>query len=419
MSMKYYIDRFDKDIVEEKVSLKGDITRRAKAKPERPMFFPDAPGGKVIINLWATRERLRRAIGVKKDELVDTLARAVESPSEPKEIDEPPALENCAQEPDLTNLPIPQYYPRDGGRYITSGVVFAEHEGTRNLSIHRLMVMDEKRMAIRLVPRDLHKMYEESREKGKELDIAIAVGVCPPILLASATSLDFDTDELKLASSLRESGIGEPVEVTELENGLTVPAHSEYILQGRITLDETDEGPFVDITGTYDKVRKQPIVEIDKIWHTDDPIFHALLPGGYEHFLLMGLPRESVMKEEVEKVAKVKDVRLTEGGCSWLHGIISIEKEDEGEPKKVIEKAFQAHTSMKKITVVDEDINIYDDKDVEWAVATRFQPHRDLTVLEDEKGSSLDPSAPDLTSKWGLDATKPGEGEEFEKASLE
>ncbi len=185
-------------------------------------------------------------------------------------------------------------------------------------------------------------------------------------------------------------------------------------------LDEKgDEGPFVDITSTYDKVRKQPVLKIDTIWKKQDPIFHALLPGGHEHFLLMGLPRESVMKREIGKIAHVKDVRLTHGGCSWLHGVVSIKKDDHTDIDQVITKAFQAHTSMKKVIIVDDDIDIYDDRQVEWAVATRFQPHKDLTILEDQKGSSLDPSAPDLTSKWALDATRPWEGEEFERAKLE
>ncbi|MBS3782452.1 MAG: UbiD family decarboxylase, partial [Candidatus Thermoplasmatota archaeon] len=307
---------------------------------------------------------------------------------------------------------------KDGGRYITSGIVIAEFEGRRNLSYHRMMLRDENTFTIRICPRHLKEMYDKAVEEKSHIDIAVVIGVNPSVLLASSTSIDYDTDEIEVANSLSERTIGEPIEIRELDNGISVPADAEYVLQGRITADQDKEGPFVDITGTYDKVREQPIVKIDKIYRREEAIFHALLPGGHEHFLLMGLPRESVIKRELSKITEVKEVRLTEGGCSWLHGVISIEDEDADVPR-LMKKAFEAHTSMKKITIVDDDIDIYEDKEVEWAVATRFQPDQDIYVYENRKGSSLDPSAPELTGKWGVDATKPWEGEEFKRAKIE
>jgi len=418
MSLKYFVENFDKDTIDDVPDIELDITKKALEKPERPILYTDFPGGRSIINLWATRERLGEALGVKPEEIVDLLAHAVDEPTPVKEVGKAEEFYEEMEQFDLRDLPIPKYYPKDGGRYITSGVVFSEYEGIRNLSFHRLMLTGKNTFTIRLVPRNLHRMYTESIEEGQELEVSIAIGVCPPILLAGATSVDYDVDEFQIASSLREKGIGEKVEACELPNGNLIPAYSEYILQGRLLDEEGDEGPFVDITSTYDKVRQQPVLKIDKIWKKEDPIFHALLPGGHEHFLLMGLPRESVMKREIEKVADVKDVRLTQGGCSWLHGVVSIKKDDRTDVDQVITKAFKAHTSMKKVTIVDDDIDIYNDQQVEWAIATRFQPHKDMTILEDQKGSSLDPSAPELTSKWALDATRPWEGEEFQRAKL-
>ncbi len=418
MSFRDYVDIFEKKTVEEEVSVDLDLTKEAKKDLSQPVYFPNFPGGKTIVNLWATRERVGEALGVKKEDIVELLADAVGDISDPVELEEAPVKENRIDDIDLRDLPIPKYYPKDGGRYITSGVVFAEYDGVRNLSFHRMMLIDEDKFTIRLVPRNLHKMYKKAMDDGKELRIAITIGLEPALLLAGATSVDFEIDELKIANSLKEKGLGEKIEVTRLEDGPTVPAEAEYILEGKITSDLDDEGPFVDITSTYDHVRQQPVVEIERIWHRDDPIFHALLPGGYEHFLLMGLPRESVMKRKVNEVTKVQDVRLTEGGCSWLHGVISIDKQEEDEPEKAIKAAFEGHTSMKKVTIVDEDVDIFNDDEVEWAIATRFQPDEDIYVYEEQKGSSLDPSAPDLTAKWGLDATKPWEGEEFDRAEL-
>ena len=423
MSLSYYVNKYEKDVISDSVDVELDVTRYAMQKPKTPILFTNFPGGPLIVNLFATRERLAGALGITKNKIVDHLADAVDSPIEPKVIDKAPVFDNCIEDVDLRKLPIPKYYPEDGGRYITSGIVFAEFDGVRNLSYHRMMLTGKKTFTIRLVERHLYKMNNMAKERGDELKFNMAIGLCPSILLPGATSVDYGMDELKIASSLRKSTVGSEVEVASMEDGALVPAHAEYLLEGRITHENGPEGPFVDITGTYDHERIQPVVEIDRVWHKNDPIFHALLPGGYEHFLLMGLPRESEMKRELKKVVHVKDVRLTEGGCSWLHGVVSIRKEKDDDGFKSIETAFAAHRSMKHLVIVDEDIDIYDDRQVEWAIATRFQGDRDMVVLEDQKGSSLDPSSktPGIITKCGLDATCPTEGFDrsmFERAEL-
>ena len=418
MALKEYIDESETQIIDEKVPLDYRLTKEAKKYPKTPIYFPNFPNGPLLINMWASRSRLAEYFDIKKGEIIEKLADAVEAPTKTKNVKNGEFEDNVEKNVDLKKLPIPKYYPKDGGRYITSGIVIAEHEGVRNLSYHRMMLRDDKTFTIRICPRHLKKMYDLASEKKEDLDIAIVIGVNPAILLAASTSIDYHIDESEVANSLLTSTLGEQIEMTEIENGISVPADAEYVLQGRITSKKDKEGPFVDITGTYDKVRQQPVVEIDKLYRRDDAIFHALLPGGKEHFLLMGLPRESVLKRELSKITEIEDVRLTEGGCSWLHGVVSI-KDKNTDIEKIIRKAFEAHTSMKKVTVVNDDIDIFDDSQIEWAVATRFQPDEDIYVYEDEKGSSLDPSAPELTSKWGVDATKPWEGEEFERAEIE
>ena len=189
-----------------------------------------------------------------------------------------------------------------------------------------------------------------------------------------------------------------------------MPYESEIILEGRITDEYVKEGPFLDITGTYDLVREQPVVVFEKFYVRKKPIFHLLLPGGYEHFNLMGMPREPTIYREVKKEGvDVIDVRLTPGGCSWLHGIIKIKKRREEDGKRAIYGAFRGHGSLKHVVIVDEDIDIWNMEEVEWAIATRFQGDRDLIKLEKVRGSSLDPSSYEghLTTKLGLDATAP------------
>ncbi len=217
-----------------------------------------------------------------------------------------------------------------------------------------------------------------------------------------------------------------PFETVELMNGTEIPADVEFAFVGTIDANELEnEGPFVDLTNTYDVVRKQPVMRVKKIYHRTNPIFHALLPGGLEHKVLMGMPREPTIFNEVSKVVDCNDVSITSGGCSWLHGVVSINKKSEEDGKKAIEAAFAGHSSLKQVVIVDSDIDVNNAAEVEWAIATRFQASKDLVIKENEKGSSLDPSAvagepASTTSKMGMDATKPlGErAKHFEKAEF-
>ena len=113
----------------------------------------------------------------------------------------------------------------------------------------------------------------------------------------------------------------------ELSNGVCVPCDAEFVLEGRITKTLTDEGPFVDLTGTYDFIRQQPVIEIDRVTHRRDAIYHALLPGRLEHKLLMGMPKEPTIFAEVNEVTRCLNVNITPGGASWLHAVVQIVKD--------------------------------------------------------------------------------------------
>lgn len=387
---------------------------------DRTVMFNDLNGGTAVGNLFSTRDKMARFLGIQSDDLMTHMMSAMSEPK-PFEVAEKGEWEaNVTDDFDLTRLPIPRYFPEDGGRYITSGVIIAEYEGKRNMSFHRMMVIGKDALAVRLVPRHLFTMHKAAKAAGEELRISICVGLCPCALLAAASSLDYEVDELEVASALRLSALGEPMVLAEGRNGLLVPASCDYVFEGRITMDETDEGPFVDITGTYDHVRKQPVIKIDRMMHVDDPVFHLLQPGGNEHFLLMGMPREPVIFRTVRQtVPRTHAVRLTEGGCCWLNGVVSISKNKEGDGVNAIMAAFSGHPSMKHVIIVDKDIDIFDDRQVEWAMATRFQGNR-MLVIPDAAGSSLDPSADGTTYKVGIDATMPlGKENLFRRATLD
>ncbi len=408
MSIREHLAEMD-DVryVDEPVDPDLGVTPYLKQDQTRPVMFENAAGSRLVGNLWSTRDRIAAALNTDREGLVHRIAEALTSPVDPERVDDAEVLSHSTEDVDLTAIPIPKFYSGDGGPYITGGVVVGEWEGARNVSFHRLMVTGERTAVARLVPRHLYSMHRSALAEGLDLPIAVVIGACPPVLIAAASSIGYGEDELRLAAGLRQLAWDEPIQVTQLQkSGLTVPAVAEYILEGRLTTGTAPEGPFVDITGTVDGVREQPVVEIDRVYHMPEPIFHAILPGGYEHYMMMGLPKEPLIHRSVGTVVpQVRAVRLTEGGCCWLHAVVSIRQQKEGDAKNAMLAAFAGHASLKRVVVVDEDVDPFDDQAVEWALATRFQADRDILVVEGARGSSLDPSAEGTTAKLGLDAT--------------
>ncbi|UCE81481.1 MAG: UbiD family decarboxylase [Methanobacteriota archaeon] len=417
MSIRSLLARYEETvIVKGRVSKDLEITKYLARAGEAPVLFENLDGHRAVGNLWASRKRIEEALNSNSEQLSSHMLEAMGSPSPPQEVDRAPFEENVLTEFDLRESAIPRFYEGDGGRYVTAGVIITEYEGKRNMSFHRMMLIDENRLAIRIVPRHLHALHRRAKSNGEELKVAVAIGLCPSVLLSAAMTVELGTDELEIANTLRQLCLKEPVAVRRIENGLLVPAYAEYVFEGRLTDELTDEGPFVDITGTQDAVRKQPILTIDRIYYRDDAVFQIILPASPEHYLMMGLPREPVIKKAVSvAVPEVHAVRLTEGGCCWLHGLVSITKQKEGDGVNAVLAALGAHTSMKLVVAVDDDIDVYDDRAVEWAIATRFQGDRDLLIVNNARGSSLDPSASQTTAKIGIDATKPINSTSFDR----
>ena len=371
-----------------------------------PILFHAVDGThKVIMNVLGGRKTLAELLGISPAQLVHFLADLSESGDvggRKVNIVEDSPTKEVVKEPDLGELPILTYFKGDSGAYITGGVVVAELDGVSNASFHRMLVLDKKRVAARLVPsRHLYNMHREALERGEYLKIGIAIGVDPLILLAASTRVP-PGKEFEYASALKK----EPVELFKLDNGIAIP-HAEIAFEGFIGEERAKEGPFLDITSTYDEIREEPVITLTKMYHRRDPIYHAILPSGREHRLLMGMPYEPLIFRAVERVARVKNVFLTEGGCCYLHAVVQIKKEKEGEAKNSIIAALAAHPSLKRVIVVDDDIDLFNPNEVEYAVATRVRWNEDIVLIPDVKGSSLDPSSQNgLTTKIGIDATK-------------
>ncbi len=399
--------------IEKEVSKDLELAGLVHSAGERPVFFKKVRGSSIpaAANIFPNRELVCSALGIPKEKLLKALLDAMDKPKKPGLLKTGPVLEH-ESDVDFSRLPVPVHAMEDGGPYLSSAIIIAnDRELGRNLSFHRMMVIGKDRASVRILPRHLDEFIKRA---GGELDVAVVVGSSINVLLSAAISSKPGEDELTFANAL--SAVG----TVRLPNGIEVPADSEFAFEARITKELHDEGPFIDLTNTYDVVRRQKVVEFKKMYHRSNPVWHVLLPGGPEHKVLMGMPREPTIFREVEKAVKCIDVRLSPGGCSWLHAFVSIHKKSGGDGKKAIDAAFRGHKSLKHVVVVDGDIDVNNPAEVEWAVATRFQADRDLVIKPDEKGSSLDPSAdPETrkTAKLGIDATKPlDKKEKFGKA---
>tara|TARA_B100000965_G_scaffold218677_1_gene183008 strand:+ start:3728 stop:5053 length:1326 start_codon:yes stop_codon:yes gene_type:complete len=397
--------------IDDRVSVNFDMRLESERTGNEPILFreiTESPGHSAVMNIL-TRKRLCEAFEVQPGELIDILSWAMENPSEPILVDraKSPVFENTMVDTDLFSIPIPWHYSEDGGRYQSASIIIAQHGGIRNTSFHRQLVKGKSSTCVRLVPRHLRTMVNNAQERGEEVPIAVVNGPDPVVLLAAAMSFDEPLDELMVAAALHERLYGSKLEVVELSNGVTVPATSEYAMEARITTSTAEEGPYVDITGTVDDIRLEPIIEYDRIHHRNDPIFHALIPAGVEHMTLMGMPRAPTIKTAVSQVVNCTDVFLTDGGSGWLSSVVQIIPEERGDGMKAIKAALEGHKSMKQVIVVDKDIDVTNSSRVEWALMTRWQPDKDTLILSNQKGSSLDPSrsSDGTTSKIGMDAT--------------
>ena len=415
LSKENKIERFDK-----KISRSLEIAGVLKALEPTPAIFEEVEESefRVAGNLFCTKEQIADYFGIKKEDIIPTLTKAIENRSPPEATKDAPCQEVIRDSVNLDDIPILVHNEVDGGPYISSGVVVAsDPEFGQNLDFHRAMQIGKDRMVTRVVRgRDFHKFLE----RNGEVDVVYCIGNTPEILIAAATSVETGVDELEIANALR------PIRVTKAKTvDLMIPADSEFVLEGRVFLQEkADEGPFIDLTETVDVIRQEPIFEVKKITHRKTAIWQGLLPGRSEHKVLMGMPREpTVFRKVAEKGVDVLDVNITPGGASWLHIAIKIRKRNEDDGIKALEGAFGGHRSAKHVWVYDDDIDIYNEQDREWALATRFQGDEDMLIKDREPGSSLDPSAEPgtkLTTKIGFDVTKPlvAKGKSFDRAEF-
>ena len=401
MNLKEFVDLLEENGKLKRVTKEVDPVYEVAALMEdagdTPLYLENVKGSVLpcITNICSSRELVALALECGPNDIISKISNAINNLNDPETVE---ASGYKEIEPSLDNLPILTHQTTDGGAYIASAMAVAhDEEYGRNISFHRAMKIDSNHMVMRILDRHL----KEYMNRGLK-EFAYCNGVSVPVLLGSATSFEIEHDEMAVANALANSPI---VDV----GGHMVP-QSEVVMICEFTGETHDEGSFLDLTETPDIIRKGPVIKIKKIFVRDDSIFHALLPSGPEHKVLMGMPREPTIYNKVNKVVDCHDVFMTHGGGSWLHGIVAINKKHEDDGQKAIDAAFAGHASMKHVWIVDSDIDITNPHAVEWAMATRFQGDKGLVVKTGVKGSSLDPSSnPETreTVKVGFDCTIP------------
>ena len=377
---------------------------------ERATFFP-RPGGHdiaVVSGLLGDRRWIADAMGVPGSEVLAGFADAAANPLPWREVTDAPVQEVVHEHVDLlSQLPIPTHNELDSGPYISAGLLIARNPrtGIQNVSIHRCQISGPDELGVLLLPRHTNAFFEMAEQQGEALEIAIVIGVDPLTALASQAIVPIDHDELEIAGALH----GAPLEVVRcLTNQVRVPANAEIVLEGRILPRvRAPEGPFGEFPQYYGERADRHVAKIDRITHRRNPIFHTIVGGANEHLLLGAIPREATLLGHLKRsFPSVRDVHLSMGGVGRYVLYVQMQKRSEGEAKNVILGAFGGHYDLKTVIVVDEDVNIHNAREVEWAVTTRFQADRDLVVIANAQGSKLDPSTNNgVGAKMGLDAT--------------
>ncbi len=406
--------------VSREVNLEYELAGLGKKADGKYALLFNNPSGNaipVVNGLASTRGMFAKAIGVPEEKLVNAVSAAQASPRDCVLIEKSkaPVKEVIELNVDLGKLPIPVHHEKDGGPYITAGVLISKDPdtGAGNLSIHRLHVLGPNKLGILILPRHLSHFHRTAEENGKPLDVAIAIGLDPILLLASQAIAPLGFDEYTLASALYD----QPLELVKGETvDLAVPAHAEIVLEGRLLPKVRElEGPFGEYPKYYGPQSPKPVIELTAITARKNPIYHTIVPATMEHMLLGAIPREGGMLQVIRgAVPNALAVHLTPGGTCRYHAVIAIDKQNEGEAKNAMFAAFASSQEVKRVVVVDKDVDIFDPIDVEWAIATRFQAGRDLVVVERALGNKLDPSSDEgISDKLGIDATVPLDADPF------
>lgn len=396
------------------------------------LLFPEVTGYDIPVvgNLLSCQANCEAAFGVDFRSIRQFVGRALGSPKPPVVIEKAPAQQHVHTEGiDLARmLPALQHTAADSGRYMTAGIVIVRdpETGVYNASYHRLQLCSGNRVAIKLdFGRHLRLAFDRAKERGEHLPVAVCIGTDLALHYTAATmgsQMPETADELAVAGGL----CGRPLPVVKaITQDLLVPAETEIVLEGRILIDQTEmEGPFGEFVGYLANADHAPVLEVSAVTHRDRPIYHAINGYGRETIMLRKYVLEaSLLKVLQSAVPIVTDAEMTAGGLHRFHAVIQVKKatpQHEGLQRNAILAAFGALKDLDLVIVVDEDIDIRDPLDVEYALATRMEASRDLLVMPAGRGHEYVRIGQNgIRTKLGIDATVPvGEKARFSRCEF-
>lgn len=425
---RVYIDNYERNNPESVLRIEREVDRvleptaivmeLEKAGKYPVVIFEHIAGSEfpVVANLLATRQRLGIALGVDGRDVQSTFAERIKNAIEPAFVDDAPWHANYTgpDDLDLNRLPILKHFPIDAGPYITAGLVTARDpvSGADTCGYHRMQLKGPQRLGISLHSRQrLWEYHRRAESMGVNLPAAIVLGVHPAISLGSMALVPYEQGKFARMGGL----FNEPLQVSPCRDiDISAPTWAEIVIEGEILSGIREpEGPFAEFTG-YSCFRSTENVFVPKsVSFRDRARYQCITPGlCAEHVTIVALQREGdVLKALHETLPNVKDVHAPLSACGLFHCYVSMKKIAEGQPMQAIMAAFAVDHNVKLVIVVDDDIDVFDESRVMWAVATRVQADRDILVIPQHQGMgcTLDPSTDDLSrsAKMGIDATRP------------
>ena len=379
----------------------ASLAVESEKKREGAVFFESLKGHNisVVTNLYSEVQRICLAFGTEREELHEHFSSAMNKRIKPSVIEEGKVQEKEART--LDDLPIPHNTPHDAGRYVT-GILTAQEAGVRIFQFLRAQVKAPDKLCIRVDPG--RRLWDVVKDRDT-LDVALIIGAPPSVEFAAAVR-GSAFDKLELAGALQDA----PVELVRCEKvNCEVPSRAQIVIEGVMDKRKTEpEGPFAEFSGYYSPSEPMPIVEVKKIVRRHDSVYRTIIGGSMEHIALNNVAREASIYDSLKRaVPGIVDIYLPPFGCGFI-AFLSVRNEYVMMAKNALLTAMSAHPVVKYAVVVDEDVNIRDEREVLWAIATRSGGDDDLVVVRGAFNHALDPaSLGGFVNKVGLDATFP------------
>jgi 2,5-furandicarboxylate decarboxylase 1 len=375
----------------------------------------------VVGNLLGTKKRLSMALGLGQKNFFEKTLSKLEERIPPALVKNrsPREVITLKGKNDLLKLlPILTHYAGDSGPYITSGITSARDpkDGTIGRGLHRMEMRGKNELGISLINPPLSEIYAQYKKENRRMEVATAIGLDPAILIAAVSKVPRGTDKLSVAGGLK----GKPIPMAKAETvDIDIPAQAEIVIEGYVDpKGKEKDGTLGESSGYYMTFSKSPTIHVTTITYRKGAYFHAIVPWGLEVdnllCLIHGIDFVPKMKKEIPSLKRIHFIPGTFGS----HVVMNIDTDSKAEIRKALTYAL-SFTHVKKVIIVDEDVDPEDSQEVEWALATRFQGDRDLIVVPDLRGQPIDPSSKEgfLTTKLGMDATRPKK-EGFEKVDV-